>query len=316
MKKFFLVFIIAFQWTISFGQKAINNESSEAHIAIVGTKISLVPPQDFIVADNFAGFQQDESGASIMVVDVPGPFSEISKAFMEEGLKSHGMTFVSSEKLNFQGLQGALLTVQQEAYGQSFKKHILAFGSDKETILINGTFPLEKNELDEPIRTALLTAYYDGTKKIDPFSTVDFEINPEGTGLVFAKSMANSLIFNGDGKLPSASEDQANFIVGKAFSQIEVTDKELFAGTRLGQLPIQIDSVISTASIEIDGLDGVEIIADGKNPQNGNKEKVYQAILFEDTLYYIILGSCEANFEENILMFQNMAKTFKRKTSE
>ena len=309
---FFIGFLLHF---FCCAQESITNKLSEAHVAIVGTKISMVPPQDFTVADNFAGFQQDESGASIMVLDVPGPFSEISKAFTEEGLKSQGMTFISSEKLIFQDFQAALLTVQQEAYGQSFQKHIFAFGSERESILINGTFPSDKNELNEPIRKALLTSYYDSAKNIDPFSTVDFEINPAGTGLVFAKSMANSLIFNRDGKLPSQLEDQANFIVGKAFSQVEVTDKELFAGTRLGQLPIEIDSILSTTSIKIDGLDGVEIIADGKNPQNGNKEKVYQTILFEDNLYYILLGSCEANFEENIFKFQSMAQTFKRKSS-
>jgi hypothetical protein len=315
MKKLLFAILVFLNFCCVFGQMELRTELTDAHTAITGTKISMVPPEGFTNAANFSGFQQDESGASIMVLDIPGPFSEVSKAFTEEGLKSQGMTFISSEKLNFQGFEAALLTVQQEAYGQSFHKHILAFGSDKETILINGTFPSEMNELNEPVRNALLTSYYDSAKKIDPFSTVDFEINPEGTGLVFAKSMANSLIFSRDGKLPSQSEDQANFIVGKAFSEVEVTDKELFAGIRLGQMPIEIDSILSTTSIEIDGLKGVEIIADGKNPKNGNKEKVYQTILFEDTLYYIMLGSCEANFEENIFMFQSMAQTFKRKTS-
>ncbi|MGD1946943.1 MAG: hypothetical protein ACFB0A_11945 [Croceivirga sp.] len=314
MKKLCLLLIIV-AWSINFcfGQKTIANDVSEAHIAIAGTKISMVPPQAFTVAANFAGFQQDESGASIMVLDLPGPFSEVSKAFTEEGLKSQGMTFVASESLDFQGLDGMLLTVQQEAYGQLFQKHILAFGNDKETVLINGTFPSDKIELHEPVRDALLTTFYDSTKEIDPFGTVDFEISSDGGGLIFAKSMASSLIFNKDGKLPSQSEDQANFIVGKAFSETLVTDKKQFASARLGQLPIEIDSIIATTSVEIDGLPGIEIIADGRNPQNNNEEKVYQVMLFEETLYYIMLGSCEGNFGENIKMFQNMAKTFKRK---
>lgn len=313
MKKLLLVFVTILQSAFNFGQKTINNDLSESHVTVEGTKISMVPPDGFTIAENFAGFQQGKSGASIMVLDVPGPFSEVSKGFTEEGLRSQGMTFVASEVLIFQDFQAVLLTVRQEAYGQTFKKHILAFGNEKETVFINGTFPPGKKELDAPIKNALLTAFYDSNKKIDPFSTVDFEISAEGSGLVFARSMANSLIFNRDGALPSRSEDQANFIVGKAFSEVLVTDKKQFARIRLGQLPIEIDSIRSTTSVKIDRLMGVEIIADGKNPQNKNPEQVYQTILFEDKLYYMILGTCEANFEENIKMFQDMANTFKRK---
>jgi len=313
MKKLLLACIIVCQCNFSYGQRDIINDIGESHVMVKGTKISIVPPKDFTVAANFAGFQQTESSASIMVLDIPGPFSEISKGFTKEGLKSQAMTFVASETLKFQGLKAMFLTVQQEAYGQIFKKHILAFGNEKETTFINGTFPADRNELGDAIKTALLTAHYDSSKKIDPFSTVDFEINAGNSGLVFTKNMANSLIYTRDGQLPSQSEDQANFIVGKAFSEVIVVNQEEFANTRLRQLPIEIDSIVSTQSVDFDGLKGVEIIAEGKNPRNGNPENVYQVILFEDTLYYIILGSCEANFEENIQMFQEMAKTFKRK---
>lgn len=313
MKTFLLFFLVVVHVNQSISQRKISNGISETHVMVQGTTIHMVPPQDFTMAVNFSGFQQDESGSSIMVLDLPAPFSEISSAFSAEALLSKGMDLLANEELVLNGLPAFLLAVEQEAYGQTYKKYILAFGNDRETVMINGTFPKGKELMGDAIKNALLTTVYDADKKIDPFDNVEFEISTEGTALIFAKSMSNSLIFSKDERLPSQSEDQANFIVGKAFSEVIVTDKEQFAITRLGQLPIAIDSIISTAAVEIDGLSGIEIIADGEDPKKGHKEKIYQTILFEDTLYFIMVGSCEGNFEENIAMFQNITKTFKRK---
>ena len=122
----------------------VTTEITDDHSAINGTKISMVPPDGFTNAVNFSGFQQNESGASIMVLDLPGPFSEVSKGFTEEGLQSQGMALNTIEKLRFNGLQAFLLTVEQSAYGNTYKKHILTFGTEKESIIINGTFKSKK----------------------------------------------------------------------------------------------------------------------------------------------------------------------------
>ncbi len=313
MKKAILIIVAVIQSLLVFSQTEIKTEIGDNHEQIKGTKISMVRPTGFTEAANFAGFQQDESGASIMVLDLPAPFSEVSKAFSEEALLSQGMVLLTSEEIILNGMAAFLLTVEQKAYGQTFKKHILALGKENETILINGTFPIEKTALDNPVKAALLTTFFDADKEIDPFENIDFEINAEGSGLIFAKSMANMLVFSRDGKIPSLSEDQANFMVGKAFSEVALVDKKQYTINRMRQLPVDIETIISTEPITIDGLSGFEIIANGKNREKGNPEKLYQIMLFDETLYYIMLGSSEADFDENIATFQKMAKTFKRK---
>ncbi|MGB3151392.1 MAG: hypothetical protein WBB27_12090 [Maribacter sp.] len=313
MKNTFLYLFTTLFTITGLAQTTITNFVTEAHIQVDGTKISLVPPANFTTAENFSGFQQNESGASIMVLDIPGPFSEVSKGFTEEGLKTQGMQLVATEELLLNSLPAILIKAEQSAYGNIYLKYIMAFGSEEESHLINGTFPKESEELDEVIKQSLFSAFYDPNKEINPFDAVDFEISTEDTGIIFANSMSNALLFSRDGKVPSTSPDQASLIVAKAFSELEILDKKSFCENRIKQLPFQIEEITSTKSIEIDDMQGFEVLADAINSSTNVVSKVYQVILFTDSLYYIILGSAEGDFETNLKAFRTIAKTFKRK---
>ncbi|WP_424003650.1 hypothetical protein [Maribacter sp. IgM3_T14_3] len=313
MKKIILLAITIINSVVLFSQNDINNQLSTEHKSVDGTKISIVPPNGFTTASNFLGFQQTQSGSSIMVLDIPGPFSEVSKGLTKEGLLSQGMTLKETHKLTLNSLPAVLLKAEQNAYGNIYTKYILAFGTEEESILINGTFPQNIEDLNEVLKKALLSTVYDSNKKINPFDTVDFEISTDGTDIVFAKNISNSLIFNRDGKIPSETKDKVSLIIVKAFSNVDIMDKKLFAMNRIRQLPIVIKKIISTEPIEIDGINGYEIIADGSDKKTGNKEKAYQVILFSDSLYYLIFGSSQADFDNNIELFKKLAKTFKRK---
>lgn len=295
-------------------QTKITNFITEAHVPIEGTKISLVPPVNFTVAANFAGFQQNSTGASIMIVDVPAPFSEIMTAFTKEGLQTQGMELLEKEELIINTNSALLVKGEQEAYGNAYAKYTLAFGSEKESILINGTY-LKSNEADlaTAIKKSLLSVIYDAEKEINPFDTIDFEISTEGTAMGFAKSVGPSLLFNREGTIPSTAPDKAIFIVAKSFSELEILDKKTYAENRIKQNPILIDTITSNIPIEIDGLKGFETIAQGRTKTKNIPTEVYQVMLFSDSLYYILLGSSEADYEKNLTAFKTIAKTFKRK---
>ncbi|MCL2132434.1 MAG: hypothetical protein FWH36_08325, partial [Lentimicrobiaceae bacterium] len=115
------------------GQKKIENKLSDQHQDIKGTKVSLIPPKGFIDGVNFLGLQQSESGSSIMVLDIPGPYSETSKAMTKESLLSKGIEVKKIENLTINGLPAVFVTGIQNAYGTIYTKYILAFGTEQET---------------------------------------------------------------------------------------------------------------------------------------------------------------------------------------
>jgi len=313
MKIRLAILISIFQITTVLGQKSVTNLLTSGHINIAGTKISIIPPQGFTKASDFLGFQQELSGSSIMFLDVPGPFSEISKGFTKENFLSQGVQVQDIENLVINGLPAIFITGEQNAYGNEYIKFVLSFGTEKETIMINGAYPKNLNETGTDIKSAMLTAYYEPDKVINPFEIVDYVINTDEYGLKFAKSMSNSLVFTADGLLPVQSEDKTTFIAAKSFSKVPISDTKLFSINRLKKMPFEIENIESTEDISIDGISGYEIIAFTVDKNTAEKGKVYQVMLFSDSLYYIMLGTTNQEYEINIEKFKKIANSFKRK---
>ena len=313
MKKTIIVSCFLIQISFVFAQINIKNEIKNNHLNVSGTKISLIPPKGFTKAQNFLGLQQDESGSTIMVIDIPGPYSEVSKGFTKENFLSKGVEVKSIEEYIINNKKGILVTSEQNAYGKVFSKYIFVFGTENETIMINGTFPNNLMEIGKEIKTSILSAFYEENKKINPFDNVDFEIDTNGTNLIFAKSISNMLTYNTDGLLPTKSKNDTSLIVGKAMSNIEVEDKKLYAINRLKKMPFEIVKIENTNEITVDDVSGYEITAIAIDKKTGIEEKVYQVMLFIDNLYYILVGTTNNDYEKNIDQIKKIVKTFKRK---
>jgi hypothetical protein len=84
-----LTFLIIGHFT--FGQ-------TDKHIKVPGTKCSLIPPSGFVAITNFSGFQSSETGASIMINELPAPYQQLVDGFTAEALKTHGMILISKPR--------------------------------------------------------------------------------------------------------------------------------------------------------------------------------------------------------------------------
>lgn len=297
----------------AFGQKSIDNKLTDRHLNVTGTKVSLIPPKDFTQALNFLGFQHDQSGSSIMILDIPGPYSRTSEALTEENLRSQGVESAAIEKLTLNGLPALFVSGKQSAYGLEFAKFILVFGTEKETIMINGASPGDSDSISNQVKEAMLSVYYEAGKKTDPFEAVDYSIDVSATKLKFGKSVANSLVYSVDGKVPTQSNDKTSLITSKSHSEIARTATKDFSINRLKQLPIEIEEIKSVNEISIDGISGYEIYATGRNKSTREFENIYQVILFTDNLYYILFGTTNDKSDVSIAEIKKAIITFKRK---
>jgi len=315
MKRHLLTIAILLISILTFGQKEIINTKTANHKQIKGSKIFIIPPEGFVEANNFQGFQQSTSSSSIILTEIPGPFSNVSKGLDESGLKSQGMTLKEKKEITINGYEGHFLKSEQFAYENYFTKYILAFGNSTTTLMIIGIFPQNIKVLDKEIVNSLYSVVYEPNLEVDIFGSVNFKIDTENTKFKFGKLIMGSLLYTVDGKVPTESEDKSSLSVGQSFSNVEITDKKLYCLNITRKLAFNNIKITeeNIKSIEIDGISGYEIIATGTNQKSSREELIYQVMLFSDNGYYIILGNSDNNFQENTEVYKTIALTFKRK---
>jgi hypothetical protein len=313
MRQLLLIIVVPLVFSVTQGQVSTKNILTSEHINVKGTKISLIPPKGFISATNFRGFEQTQSGSSIIILDMPGPISETSKGITKERLLSQGIRLNEIDTFSLNNLTAIMAMGEQNAFGNTYTKHILVFGNEKETIMINGSSPKNMDEVSKQIKSAMLTTYYDADKKIDPFETIDFTVDASSGKLTFAKSMSNAIMYTNDGKFPAQSTGKTLLLITKSISTVSIADKKQFALNRFKQLPVAITSIDSISEISVDGISGYEIIASGKNKKTEEAEKMYQVILYSENLYYLFYGSTNHDFENNVKSLRSVVRTFKRK---
>jgi hypothetical protein len=299
-----LLLILLLVGHLTFGQ-------TNKHIIVPGTKCSLIPPSGFVAATNFSGFQSAETGASIMINELPAPYQQLVDGFTAEALKARGMTLISKQSIDLNNSKATLIKVTQTANGATYLKQILVFGDVKGTVLINGIYPEASKIVEGKILDALLSTVYNASQKDNALEAAPFTINVEGTEYKVAKFMGGSLLFSKDGRIPT---NKPTLIVGSSLAKVSTPNQKQYAQERLKKLPGGESSVVKEIkATTIDGLNGYEIVAEGKGA-NDKPELIYQVMLFnEKGDYYIILGQAKENMESNLETYRKIAKTFKRK---
>lgn len=277
-----------------------------------GTNCSLIPPKGFEAATEFSGFINEEYSASIMVVEVPANYSQLTGSFSREALAASGMTLQNSTPLKIDGQEASLLEVSQVANGTNYLKQILLFGNGKKTVMLNGTFPeIYRDKMAEEMKKALLSASYNSAQNSDPSNSPLFSIDTENNGFKFSQNIGGTMLYTVDGEMTS---QQAILIAGSSFGQSVAADKqEEYAKARLKKLPDMASCEIKeTKAIAIDGLKGYEIVA-----ENGNSDErmlTYQVMLFTpEGNYHMVVGQTTEEFERNLATFRKIAHTFKQK---
>jgi hypothetical protein len=292
-----------------FGQIAFGQ--TENHIKVPGTKCSLIPPAGFIAATNFSGFQNTETGSSIMINELPAPYQTLADGFTAEALKSRGMTLIKKQTIDFNGSKATLIDVTQSANGTTYLKQMLVFGDSKGTVLVNGIYPEASKDIEAKIKDALLSIVYNTSQNDNPLEAATFTIDTKDTDFKLIKYMSGSLLYSTDGKIPT---EKPTLIVGNSLAKVPTQNQKKHSEERLKKLPRgEFNEIKTINEITIDNLKGYEIVANGKT-KDEKPELVYQVMLFNEIGdYYIIVGQTKEDFDKYLDTFKKMAKTFKLK---
>ena len=298
---------------IGFAQE-LPTEKTDNHLLIEGTNIFMIPPDSFASSNNFKGFQNPNDQTSmIMILEIPGPYLEVSKGFNAEMLKTRGMELKTKKEIKVANFDGLLIELDQAANGMVFSKQILIYGDEKSSMLINGVYLKDSLALGEKIKKSVLSTIVDAQLKSNPREALDYSLDENVGALQFKSVIGNGMLFNRDLKTPTESIDKASLITDKSFAQVAIENQKLFCISRLKSYPENYAVITSKGinEIEIDHLKGFALFA--KNNEN-TEEEMYQVILFDtDGGYYIFVGTYLAESKKAVQDLSAIIKTFSRK---
>lgn len=284
---------------------------TDKHVKVPGTKCSIVPPNGFVAAKNFSGFQHAETGTSIMINEIPGPYQTIVDGFKAEALKARGIILTNKQTIDFHGSKATLVSVTQAANGTTYIKQMLIFGDANGTVLVNGIYPEASKDIEAPIQEALLSTVYNASQNDNPLEAAAFTIDTKDTDFKLIKYVAGTLLYSTDGEIIT---ENPTLLVGNSLAKVLTQDQKKYSEERLKKLPGgEFNEIKTIEEITIDNLKGYEIVANGKT-KNNQAELVYQVMLFsENGDYYLIIGKAKEEFDKYLESFKKIAKTFRRK---
>ncbi|HEV2668826.1 MAG TPA: hypothetical protein VG324_28165 [Blastocatellia bacterium] len=285
-------------------------------VKVPGTKVSLVPPAGLKPSARFPGFMDEETSSSILITEMPAPYSEIANGFTKEALVTRGMKLLSRREVSLNGRPGILLHVGQETRSIAFLKWMVVTGNEKETVLVTATFPARmKAQLSSAMEKSALSVQWDAAAKIDPLAGLNFSFKDDPS-LKFARRVSNMVIMTKNGALPGKPTNDPFFIIGPSVSQAPISDIKIFAERRLVQIEeVSGIAVKKQSDVTIDGLSGSAIVAEARwKDLPGAPVVVYQVLLLDGKNYFLMQGVAPREEQEKYLaVFTRIAQSFRKK---
>ena len=261
---------------------------------VPGTRVKLVAPPGHEAGRGFLGYSWPETGASLIVLEMPGPYAETAKGFDKAGLERGGMKLLERKETKVCGRDGLLVYVSQDANGQPYRKWVALCGDEKRSVMLNAVFPADREgELSHAFRAVLLEAEWDPALAVDPFAILPWTIAaPEG--LRFAGSVGQTLMYTPSGELSREKGRAAEpiLIVSPSMGATTVKDARAFAEQRVRQLPgIQKVEILRSEPFEAGGRAGWELTVKARNAQAGIDLCVHQVLLVGPDEYWLAVGT-------------------------
>jgi hypothetical protein len=272
-----------------------------------GSRIGLVPPPDMKPARGVAGFQNPETGAAIVAVEMPAEaFPSVSAGFAEEALKTQGFTASSRDTFKIGKSDALLVSGTQTENGRAVPKVILLTADTGLTALVIAQLPVGAPAADEQkVKAALKTVALRPALSMDeqvkalPFRLGDL------AGFRPVRAMAgNSILLTEGPNDVVRAADQPAVIVAQSFAPAppgpEARDQ--FARAALVGNALLKDVTYERAqNFRLGGAEWHEIVAKAKDGQSDEPVIVLQSIRFAPDGYLRTLGVAKIGQRDDVM---------------
>jgi hypothetical protein len=267
--------------------------SAAAPVPVPGTRVTLEPPPGFTLAERFPGFGDGETGASILVTEMPAPVEGIRAGLTAEGLATRGMTLLSTATVTTPLGETFLVGATQRAGGAAVGKWLAVSGDAAGTTMVLATWPLDREAMAEPLRLAVLSARPLGAAA-DRLAGLPFRLT-EGPRLRISERVANALVLTEEGRRGVRAPGEPLLVATASLSEVDLDDLAAFAERRLRQTEQVTGPWRSEGrAADVGGMAGWELEASATDGATGAPMRLYQLVLRDRPRSYFIVQALVA----------------------
>jgi hypothetical protein len=284
------------------------------------SRIAMDLSENFKPSDRFAGFVDEASGASFLIVEMPGPAYDEVKTLADrpDALAQKGIVDTAKAELAGRGGEYVYLAGRQNTLAGDFAKHILILRENGVTAMITANIPQravdDKTVTRQQVERALATA----TVQAEPARGEQlFSLSYLGPFKETVSFAGTTKGYNLTGMIPEPGTAQAKkdplFIVAPSVDKTPILDVKRSAQNSFRSLGGLADhKVTGEREITIAGLKGHEVVGEAKDPKAGGQTGVFLVLLpVQGGGYYLMAGTvASAEMAKYLPEFQKIASSF------
>ena len=272
-----------------------------------GLNVGITPPGEMREAKNFLGFEDEASGAAILMTELPADaYPRVVDGLKVDQMGKQGLSSIKREDWTLEGAKAIFVSAQQQAGAHLIRKWVLVATSPLSTAVVTVQVPDDSSGTysDETIRTALKSLVFRKPPPMEeqvaalPFSLgkqAGFRVSRvlAGTGLLMTDGPKDSIkgaeqpiviVASGDGAIPGTL-DQDRF-ARQAFS---------------GLASIIAPEIKSARNVTLQNVPWHEITATAQDSETKDKVFVMQAIRFDTTRYIRLIAMSRERDQKKML---------------
>ncbi|MBT1708468.1 hypothetical protein KK062_09545 [Fulvivirgaceae bacterium PWU5] len=281
----------------------------DKRVPVNGTPVSVQLPAGFYADPTIAGFRHNIYSATILVMSIPIEYHQALVDMAKDKLAAVGQQLVSREDVKVNGAEGVLCKLYYEERGMNFYQWRLIVPERGNTLTVNGTFTADQDkEISGTVRDALLTTQVDPVWKPDTAS-ISFRVRPPAD-LKLAKVFEGpSVMYTHDGSWTNDAIFSYSMLMGRNAHAVD--KKSIYALESFRQLCSTCIIEHQDSTLVVDGLPGIEVW--GTRTDSLATRLKYQAILFDSTMSYYVVGTADKAHADKLEDFRASVRTWRKR---
>jgi hypothetical protein len=309
--KHLILFFLLLPLTVS-GQSIdldIKNTKTSKHINIPTTKLYIIPPPNFEVAETFVGLQKSESSVFAVQELVGGNFYTNAATFSRAEFERQGIIVSDYLEIKVNGYPAKYISMQKSLFTKTFA---LVFGDTTFSTMIMIKNPIEDKQTEKEIIESMNTIYYDKSKRSDPFENAPFFLDDKKSKFKFCRSNANVFMYTVGGTENTKGGNP--FILVTPFPKdIGMTSNDV--ASIMIDKQVQYGFSYSKTKNSSTNTSGDSDIYEAEvyGQMQGESAVIYQYIIIKRDQVISIQGIAKNEMEENIKQFKDLAHSIQIK---